>query len=290
MPLSKPSIAITVGDPSGIGPEIAERAIHDPSVREVCTPVLYEPPDRATFRPGVLSAQAGRAAYDTIVRAVGDARSGKVDAIATAPLNKEAMRMGGVSYIGHTELYQELAGNPPVATMLISGALRVVHVVQHRSLADSLRHITRESVLHTVRTTHDGMQRLGFAQPRLGVCGLNPHNGEGGLLGREEIDIIAPAVHEAAAAGILAAGPFAADSIFFRAVRGEFDCVVAMFHDQGHIAIKTYGFDRSITVTLGLPFIRTSADHGTAFDIAGRGVANETSMAEAIKLAAQLAQ
>ena len=133
------------------------------------------------------------------------------------------------------------------------------------------------------------MRQLGFTQPRLGVCGLNPHNGEGGLMGSEEIEIIAPAVQDAQQADIDAKGPFAADSIFFRAVRGEYDCIVAMFHDQGHIAIKTYGFDQSITVTLGLPFIRTSADHGTAFDIAGKGIANETSMAEAIKLAALLA-
>jgi len=178
----------------------------------------------------------------------------------------------------------------PVATMLISGAMRVVHVVQHASLAESLQRITRPNVLHTVRTTHHGMRLLGFARPRLGVCGLNPHNGEGGLMGREELDIIAPAVRDAQAEGIDARGPFAADSIFFRAVRGEFDCLVAMFHDQGHIAIKTYGFDQSITVTLGLPFIRTSADHGTAFDIAGQGRANPESMAAAIRLAATLAR
>jgi 4-hydroxythreonine-4-phosphate dehydrogenase len=134
------------------------------------------------------------------------------------------------------------------------------------------------------------MRQLGFSRPRLGVCALNPHNGEGGLMGREEIDLIAPAVQAAGQEGIAASGPFAADSIFFRAVRGEYDCIVAMLHDQGHIAIKTYGFDRSITVTLGLPFVRTSADHGTAFDIAGKGIANETSMAEAIMLAARLAQ
>jgi 4-hydroxythreonine-4-phosphate dehydrogenase len=200
------------------------------------------------------------------------------------------MRAGGVHYIGHTELYQEIAGNPPVATMLISGQLRVVHVVQHASLVESIRRITRENVLHTIRATNAGMKQLGFKQPRLGVCALNPHNGEGGLMGHEEIEIITPAVQDAQAEGIDTQGPFAADSIFFRALRGVYDCIVAMLHDQGHIAIKTFGFDESITVTLGLPFIRTSADHGTAFDIAGKGIANATSMAEAIKLAAQLAQ
>ncbi len=316
----KPLVAITLGDACGIGPEVAFKALARDDVRAVCRPLIVgslsvAERDRAQFAPALRLrpiADAGEAsdsgdALDLLDLGNLDAadaprgqlspRAGKavalrgqVDAIATAPLNKEAMRMGGVHYIGHTELYQELAGNPPVATMLISGVLRVVHVVQHASLAESLHRITRASVLHTIRTTHDGMRRLGFAQPRLGVCGLNPHNGEGGLMGREEIEIIAPAVQDAQAEGINAHGPFAADSIFFRAVRGEFDCLVAMFHDQGHIAIKTHGFDESITVTLGLPFVRTSADHGTAFDIAGKGVANSTSMAEAIRLAAALAR
>ncbi len=326
----QPIVAITIGDACGIGPEVVLKALARDDVRAACRPLVigalpivelsrdqFAPalklrfitdPAHAVFAGdvvecldlqnltpadaprGQLSPQAGKAAAEFALKAGDLALHDQVDAIATAPLNKEAMRLGGVHYIGHTELYQEIAGNPPVATMLISGALRVVHVVQHRSLADSLKHITYESVLHAIRTTHDGMKQLGFARPRLRVCALNPHNGEGGLLGREEIELIAPAVHAAQAEGIAVAGPFAADSIFFRAVRGEFDCVVAMFHDQGHIAIKTYGFERSITVTLGLPFVRTSADHGTAFDIAGKGVADETSMAEAIRLAAQLAR
>ncbi|MEP7198813.1 MAG: 4-hydroxythreonine-4-phosphate dehydrogenase PdxA, partial [Chloroflexota bacterium] len=239
---------------------------------------------------GQLSPKAGKAAAEFAIKAGELAMQKKVDAIATAPLNKEAMRAGGIHYIGHTELYQAIAGNPPVATMLISGEMRVVHVVQHASLVESIKRITRENIVHTIRATDAGMKQLGFAQPRLGVCGLNPHNGEGGLMGREEIEIIAPAVQDAHAEGIVVSGPFAADSIFFRAIRGEYDCIVAMLHDQGHIAIKTFGFDQSITVTLGLPFIRTSADHGTAFDIAGKGIANETSMAAAIKLAARLAQ
>jgi 4-hydroxythreonine-4-phosphate dehydrogenase len=326
---TRPIVAITIGDACGIGPEVVFKALVHDDVRQSCRPIVIgamsiieltrdqfaqslklrritdiaqaQFPDDAvecldlqnlvpSAAPrGQLSPKAGKAAAEFAIKAGELAIQKKVDAIATAPLNKEAMRMGGVHYIGHTELYQEIAGNPPVATMLISGALRVVHVVQHKSLLDSIQSITRVSVLHTIRTTHNGMQQLGFANPRLGVCGLNPHNGEGGLMGREEIEIIAPAVQDAQREGIDARGPFAADSIFFRAVRGEYDCIVAMFHDQGHIAIKTYGFDRSITVTLGLPFIRTSADHGTAFDIAGKGIANEASMAEAIKLAAQLA-
>ena len=324
-----PVVAITIGDACGIGPEVVLKALAHEDVRAACRPLLIgampivklsrdqfaqslklrritdiaqadyaadalECLDLQNLVPGdaprgQLSAKAGKAAAEFAIKAGELAMQRKVDAIATAPLNKEAMRMGGVHYIGHTELYQAIAGNPPVATMLISGTLRVVHVIQHMSLLESLKHINQDSVLHTIHTTHDGMRQLGFANPRLGVCGLNPHNGEGGLLGNEEIEVIAPAVRAAQAQGIQVEGPFAADSIFFRAVRGEYDCIVAMFHDQGHIAIKTYGFDRSITVTLGLPFIRTSADHGTAFDIAGKGIANETSMAEAIKLAAQLA-
>jgi 4-phospho-D-threonate 3-dehydrogenase / 4-phospho-D-erythronate 3-dehydrogenase len=326
----EPVVAITIGDACGVGPEVVFKALARPDVRAACRPVVVgampiikltrdqfapsvklrriteigqaEFPDDAVecldmqnlvpadAPRGQLSPKAGKAAAEFAIRAGELALQKKVDAIATAPLNKEAMRMGGVHYIGHTELYQELAGNPPVATMLISGELRVVHVVQHASLAESLRRITGENVVHTIRATDAGMKQLGFAQPRLGVCGLNPHNGEGGLMGHEEIDIIGPAVQVARQEGIAASGPFAADSIFFRAVRGEFDCIVAMLHDQGHIAIKTYGFDRSITVTLGLPFVRTSADHGTAFDIAGKGIANETSMAEAIMLAARLAK
>ncbi len=329
MPIN-PIIAITIGDACGIGPEVVFKALTHDDVRASCHPIVIgampiikltrdqfaqtvklrritdiaqagfpddavECLDLQNLVPseaprGQLSPKAGKAAAEFAIKAGELALHKKVDAIATAPLNKEAMRAGGVHYIGHTELYQELAGNPPVATMLISGEMRVVHVVQHASLAESLRRITHDSVLHTIRATDAGMKQLGFRQPRLGVCGLNPHNGEGGLMGREEIDVIAPAVSDAQKEGVAASGPFAADSIFFRAVRGEYDCIVAMFHDQGHIAIKTYGFDRSITVTLGLPFIRTSADHGTAFDIAGKGIANETSMAEAIKLAAQLAR
>ena len=326
---SAPVVAITIGDACGVGPEVVFKALARPDVRAACRPIVIGAMPiikltRDQFAPSVklrritdiaqaefpadavecldlqnlvpsdaprgqLSPKAGKAAAEFAVRAGELALQKKVDAIATAPLNKEAMRMGGIHYIGHTELYQELAGNPPVATMLISGDLRVVHVVQHASLAESLRRITRDNVVHTVRATDAGMKQLGFARPCLGVCGLNPHNGEGGLMGREEIDIIGPAVQAARAEGIAVEGPFAADSIFFRAIRGEYDCIVAMLHDQGHIAIKTYGFERSITVTLGLPFVRTSADHGTAFDIAGKGIANETSMAEAIMLAARLA-
>src|SRR5688500_7814806 len=186
MPLSKPSIAITVGDPSGIGPEIAERAVRDPSVRDVCTPILYEPPDFATFRPGVLSAQAGRAAYDTIVRAAADARSGKVDAIATAPLNKEALRLAGLPWSGHTDLLAHLTGAAHVAMMFHSDRLRVVLATVHVPLRDVPQALTRDGLEQTIDLTAREMPRFGFGAVRLAVAGLNPHAGEHGLFGREE--------------------------------------------------------------------------------------------------------
>ena len=289
MPLSKPSIAITVGDPSGIGPEIAERAIHDPSVREVCTPVLYEPPDRATFRPGVLSAQAGRAAYDTIVRAVGDARSGKVDAIATAPLNKEALRLAGFPWSGHTDLLAHLTGAAHVAMMFHSDRLRVVLATVHVPLREVPQALTRDALEQTIDLTAREMPRFGISAVRLAVAGLNPHAGEHGLFGREEEQVISPAIAACRARGIEVSGPFPADTLFVRASRGEFDVVVACYHDQGLIPVKLLAFGEAVNVTLGLPIIRTSVDHGTAFDIAGRGVADAGSMIAAVRLAARLA-
>jgi 4-hydroxythreonine-4-phosphate dehydrogenase len=217
------------------------------------------------------------------------ALSGEAQGIATAPLNKEAMQLGGYDYIGHTEILADLAGAPRCTTMLISGSLRVVHVTRHiplRQVADS---ITRERVLETIQLTAEGLPAMGVVEPRLGVAALNPHGGEGGLLGREEIEEIVPAVETARSMGIDARGPYPADSIFFRAIAGEFDAIVAMYHDQGHIPVKTHGFESSVTVTLGLPIVRTSVDHGTAFDIAWQGLASPQSLIEAIKLAAQMA-
>jgi 4-hydroxythreonine-4-phosphate dehydrogenase len=254
--------------------------------------------DLARLKAGEVSAMAGKAAVEYVLRAGRMALSGEVQGIATAPLNKEAMQLGGYDYIGHTEILADLTQSPRCTTMLISGSLRVVHVTRHiplRQVADS---ITMERVLETIQLTAEGLPGMGVVEPRLGVAALNPHGGEGGLLGREEIEEIAPAVEAAQALGIDARGPYPADSIFFRAIAGEFDAVVAMYHDQGHIPVKTHGFESSVTVTLGLPIVRTSVDHGTAFDIAWQassrgsargGVASPQSLVEAIKLAAQMA-
>jgi 4-phospho-D-threonate 3-dehydrogenase / 4-phospho-D-erythronate 3-dehydrogenase len=244
----------------------------------------------ASIPVGEVSAAAGDAAVAYVVRATELAMAGAVNAVATAPLNKAAMQLAGHSYIGHTEILAQLTRTPHVTTMLATPGLRVTHVTRHIPFRQIASQITTDRVLETIVVTHDGMRGLGYVQPRLAVAGLNPHNGEDGLLGREEIDEIAPAVAHAQQRGIDVQGPIPADSVFFQAIRGDYDVVVTMYHDQGHIAVKTHGFEQSITITLGLPIIRTSADHGTAFDIAGRGVASESSMVAAILEAAQMAR
>ncbi|MGE5245134.1 MAG: 4-hydroxythreonine-4-phosphate dehydrogenase PdxA [Betaproteobacteria bacterium] len=282
-------VAITMGDPAGIGPEIARKAAADPDVLAACEPLLYGPDDPAAFAPGELSAAAGRAACDAIVRAVEDARSGVVDAIATAPINKEAFRLAGLPWAGHTDLLQHLTGAPHVAMMFHSDVLRVVLATVHIALADVPRAITRASLEATIALAARELPRFGIAAPRIAVAGLNPHAGEHGLFGREEQDTIAPAVAACRARGIDVAGPFPADTLFVRARRGDFDLVVACYHDQGLIPVKLAAFGRAVNVTLGLPIVRTSVDHGTAFDIAGRGVADPGSMIAAVLLAARLA-
>ena len=290
MPL--PPIAITVGDPAGIGPEIARKAAADPRVTAVCAPVIYgpsSPDDLRSFPPGVLSAEAGRAAYDAIVRAVDDARTGKVAAIATGPINKEAFALAGLPWKGHTDLLAHLTGAPRVAMMFHSDKLRVVLATVHVPLADVPRLLTRELVEAVVSLTAAELPRFGFARPRLAVAGLNPHAGEHGVIGREDDEVIAPAVAACRERGIDVIRPLPGDTVFNRAVRGDFDAVVACYHDQGLIPIKLVAFGTSVNVTLGLPIIRTSVDHGTAFDIAGQGIADHGSLVEAVLLAARLA-
>jgi len=326
---TRPIIAITMGDPAGVGPEVTAKALAVEQVWACCRPLVvgdagvleraialaaaplsprpiadvtqarFDPAapdvldlhnvDPATLQPGRVSAAAGRAAVDYIERAVELAQAGRVDGIATGPINKAALQAVGVPHIGHTELLAALTGEERVTTMLATTGLRVVHVTRHAPLREVATLITRERVLETIRLTHTGLQEMGVSAPRLAVAALNPHAGDEGLLGSEEIEAIGPAVEAARAEGINAHGPIPADSVFFRAIRGEFDAVVAMYHDQGHIPIKTHGFERSVTVTLGLPIVRTSVDHGTAFDIAWQGVASAESMVEAIRLAAQMA-
>jgi 4-hydroxythreonine-4-phosphate dehydrogenase len=286
--MNKPRVAITVGDPAGIGPEIAARAAESAEVLEVCEPLIYAPPD-AAFAPGVLSASAGRAAYDTIVRAVHDAQQERVDAVATAPVNKEAFRLAGLPWAGHTDLLAHLTGAANVAMMFESDALRVVLATVHIPLHEVPKAITRDSMERTITLAARELPRFGVTAPRIAVAGLNPHAGEHGLFGREEDEVIAPAIAVCAAAGIDVRGPFPADTIFTKAARGDFDAVVACYHDQGLIPVKLLAFGRAVNVTLGLPIVRTSVDHGTAFDIAGKGVADPGSMIAAVKLAARLA-
>ncbi len=284
----KPRVAVTVGDPAGIGPEIARKAADDPRVREACEPVLYGPAD-GSFAPGVLSADAGRAAYDAICSAVRDAQAGVVQAVATAPVNKLAFARAGLPWKGHTDLLGHLTGSPRVAMMFWSEPLRVVLGTIHVPLAEVPAALTRETLDEIIRLTARELPRFGFPHPRLALAGLNPHAGEEGLLGDEEERVLAPAVRSAAADGVSIAGPFPADTLFVRAVRGEFDAVIACYHDQGLIPVKLLAFGRAVNVTLGLPIVRTSVDHGTAFDIAGKGVADPSSMVEAVLLAARLA-
>ena len=290
MTVHLPRIAMTVGDPAGIGPEIARKAADDPRVRGVCEPVLYGPPPDAAFALGVLSPDAGQAAYDAVCRAVSDAQDGTVDGIATAPVNKMAFAMAGLPWKGHTDLLAHLTGSGQVAMMFWSKPLKVVLATVHVPLADVPGLLTRELLDRIIALVATELPRFGLPNPRLALAGLNPHAGEGDLLGTEEGRVLAPALAAARARGIRIAGPFPGDTVFVRASRGEFDAVIACYHDQGLIPVKLLAFGQAVNVTLGLPIIRTSVDHGTAFDIAGKGVADPSSMIAATLLAAQLAR
>jgi 4-hydroxythreonine-4-phosphate dehydrogenase len=285
----KPRIAITSGDPAGIGPEIAAKAAADERVLAACEPVLYGSVDGVRYTPGELSADAGRAAYDAICQAVRDAVAGTVAAIATAPINKLAFSRAGLPWKGHTDLLGHLTGSTRVAMMFWSEPLKVVLATVHIPLSRVPEALSRDVVDSAIDLAARELPRFGLSQPRLAIAGLNPHAGESGLLGDEETRIIEPAVVAARGRGIRIEGPFPGDTVFGRAVRGEFDAVIACYHDQGLIPVKLLAFGNAVNVTLGLPIIRTSVDHGTAFDIAGRGIADPTSLIEATLLAARLA-
>jgi 4-hydroxythreonine-4-phosphate dehydrogenase len=299
----KPRIGITVGDPAGIGPEIAAKAAADPRVRDACEPVIYGPPAGAQFETGVVSANAGRAAYDVLCAAVRDAQGGLVDAIATAPVNKLAFARAGLPWKGHTDLLAELTGASRVAMMFWSEPLKVVLATVHVPLADVPAALTRELLDGIIDLTARELPRFGRAEARrlpmadgglqasvrLALAGLNPHAGEEGVIGSEEQRVLRPAVEAARARGVDLQGPFPGDTIFVRASRGEFDAVIACYHDQGLIPVKLLAFGSAVNVTLGLPIVRTSVDHGTAFDIAGTGKADPSSMVAATLLAARLA-
>jgi 4-hydroxythreonine-4-phosphate dehydrogenase len=285
----KPRIAITAGDPAGVGPEIAAKAATDSRVLAACEPVIYGPGSAQCFPHGVLSADAGRAAYHAICEAVRDARSGKVAGIATAPVNKLAFAAAGLPWKGHTDLLAHLTSSPRVAMMFWSEPLKVVLATVHVPLADVPRMLTVDLLNGVIDLTARELPRFGISSPRLALAGLNPHAGEGGLLGDEDERVLKPAVEAAKRRGVDIRGPYPGDTVFVRASRGEFDAVIACYHDQGLIPVKLLAFGESVNVTLGLPIIRTSVDHGTAFDIAGTGVADPSSMIAATLLAARLA-
>lgn len=308
-----PRIGITIGDPAGIGPEVLAKAL--PTIRQRCTPVVFgtrwaielgatvartELPndlqiqDVAISKPsdfefGTVHATCGQLAIDSVVASATAALDGRLDAMMTCPLNKEAIHAAGSTDIGHQEILGRLANSKATATMLMTPGLRVVHLSTHKSLGEAVKFVTFANVLDKIKLCADSFENWGLSNVRIAVAALNPHGGEGGLLGREEIDEIRPAVEAAREEGIKASGPIPADSVFHKAIDGEFDVVIALYHDQGHIAIKVHNFHASISATLGLPFIRTSVDHGTAFDIAGRGIANEKSTIAAIDAAIVLA-
>jgi len=303
----KPRIAVTLGDPRGIGPEVAAGALADAAVAGAADFVLVGPrgllrPDAADVPAGEWRAEddaaaAGGVAGNAIRIATEMALAGEVDALVTAPIEKNAFRAGGWRYPGHTEMLGALAGAPDVVMMMaaertaLGGALRVVLATTHLALRDVPAALTTDLLVRQARLTEEGLKRLwGIDRPRIALCAVNPHASDGGLFGDEEARVVEPALRILADAGIDARGPIPADTVFTRAVRGEFDAVVAPYHDVGMAAFKTAAFRAGVNVTLGLPFPRTSPDHGTALDIAGKGMADPSSMKEAILLAVRLAQ
>lgn len=324
----RPRLAITLGDPAGVGPEVVLKALMHDDVYAQADPLVIG--DRrvvertvsalglplaiqaiadvrnATFSPGTVtlldlenadpdafaigeeSAVAGSAAVDYVFRACDLAMAGEVDAIVTAPLNKAAMHMAGYTYAGHTELLTERTNAPRVSMLLIGPGLRIVHVSTHVALSEAIARVTPQRVEEVIQLAHDACRALGIPEPRIAVAGLNPHASEGGIFGNEEAQSIVPAIAAARARGLNVSDPQPPDTVFLRATKGHYDIVVAQYHDQGHIPMKLLAFDSGVNVSYGLPVIRTSVDHGTAFDIAGTGVASESSMLAAIDVAVQM--
>ena len=326
----RPLLAITMGDAAGIGPEIAVRALADAETHRICRPLVigdgavveavldemevdltvhsiadlseagFQPRqidvldlhniDLSRLEKAQVCAMAGAAAYEYIVRAIDLALDGTVDAVVTGPIHKDALNQAGYHYPGHTEILAARTGTQDFAMMLVAGELRVVLVTIHVALREALDQIDEARILRAVRLAHEAGLLLGIEHPRIAVPGLNPHAGEGGMFGREEIEIITPAVEQARSLGYDAQGPFPPDTLFYRAAQGQFDFVTPMYHDQGLIPIKLIGFGHGVNVTLGLPIIRTSVDHGTAFGKAWEFRADAGSLMEAIRLAAQMAK
>jgi 4-phospho-D-threonate 3-dehydrogenase / 4-phospho-D-erythronate 3-dehydrogenase len=327
----RPRIALTMGDPAGVGPElclkatarmasrikageldlvtIGTRASIDMARERLIAKgqrryapmidVIEATPSEGKVKFGQTSAEAGRQAFRAIETAIDLALKGEIDAIATAPISKEAINAAGFHYAGHTEILADLTKSKGSVLMLVHDRLRVSHVSAHVPLAKATSLVTPERLTFVIDLTYDALKRLGFKKPKLGIAAVNPHAGEGGMFGREDIDIVTPVIEKYRAQGMDITGPVPGDTVFVKALGGQFDGVVAMFHDQGHVAVKLLGFkiDRKtgkwvglsgVNITLGLPIIRTSVDHGTAFDIAGKGIANPQSMMEAIDLAMKL--
>jgi 4-hydroxythreonine-4-phosphate dehydrogenase len=327
---NRPIIAITTGDPAGIGPEVVVKALTDKTIYEMCRPLVIgsssviraaihmlkitaqiqtvekaaetmgkygvidvldmHNPDCSQVKPGQLSEACGKAAMVYLEKALQLALNREITAMVNAPINKEATVLAGYTGLGHLEYLAKATKTKIYATMLATGNLRCVHLTTHYSLRDACNKVKKNFILERLQLTDVSFRQWGFGKPVIGVAALNPHGGEGGMFGREEIEEISPAVQAAVSLGIDARGPFPADSIFNRAINGEFDAVLVMYHDQGHIPVKVHGFEKSVSVALGLPFLRTSVDHGTAFDIAGKGIANAESITEAIKTAVRLSQ
>lgn len=316
-------IAVTMGDPAGIGPEVVIKALNSPEIKSLCLPLVIgnknildkalkllglqlkiktiNSPSELKKEDGVLwlldidndmkfvkgkpSRQGGMASYLFIKKAASLALKKEVDAIVTAPISKEALKLSGIPYPGHTEMLSNLTKTKDYRMMLIGGPLRVILVTTHTALRNVPNLITKDRVYKTILLAKRACDMLGIKKPKIAVSGLNPHAGEAGLFGNEEIKIISPVVKQAKKKGISVSGPFPPDTLFLRASRGEFDIVVSMYHDQGLIPLKLLGFETGVNVTVGLPIIRTSPDHGTAYDIAWKGIANPGSMIEAIKTA-----
>ena len=325
----KPILGITIGDATGVGPEIILKSLGDKAIYDMSRPIVIgdlKIMNRAagivknglTCRAvanlaaagqtfgivdvidldnlpadlpfGTIDGRAGKAAYEYVEKAVTLAQEDKIDAIVTGPLNKEALHLGGYHFPGHTEILAHLGNTKDYAMMLTGGGLRVIHVSTHVSLRQACDRVKKERVLRVIELADEAAKMLGVEKPRIAVAGLNPHSGEGGLFGTEEIEEIQPAINEAKARGLDVTGPVPPDTVFFRAaLKKHFDIVVVMYHDQGHIPLKVLGFETGVNITVGLPFIRTSVDHGTAFDIAGKGIADSQSLTESLILGAQMA-
>jgi 4-hydroxythreonine-4-phosphate dehydrogenase len=329
VPSARPLIAIPIGDPAGVGPEIVVKALAGRELDQIARCVVVgdlqviqraiaitqadltihtiERPEEGKydrdlinlidlnnitldqFKMGEVSGICGRAAYEYIEKSIELASAGKVDAVSTTPINKESLRAGNVPFIGHTEIFAELTATENPLTMFEVAGMRVFFLSRHVSLRQACDLVTKEKIIATVKKCFQALQKLGVADGKMAIAGLNPHSGEHGLFGDEEVLHVIPAVEELQHMGYKVEGPIGADSVFNLALEGHYNSVLSLYHDQGHIATKTYDFYRTIAVTNGLPFLRTSVDHGTAFNLAGQGIASEVSMVEAIRLAARYA-